>query len=192
MKKDPLLINKLLAAILGAALFALFTGFISHLLYSPSMPEKLAFSISGEEIEADAPAVAAATSTAAAAVEAAPVVMESILSLLASADAEKGQKGFKKCKACHSTEEGGKNKVGPNLYNIVGRDKATVSGFSYSKVMKEKGGAWDYEALNAFLTKPKAYLPGTKMSFAGLKKPADRANMIVYLRGLSASPIALP
>jgi cytochrome c len=166
---------------LGAALFAFLTGFISHLLYSPVELEKHAFSIAGEaEEKASVEEVTA------------PVVMTSILPMLASADVEKGQKGLKKCKACHSFEDGGKNKVGPNLYNIVGRDKAAVSGFSYSSAMKEKGGAWDYEALDAFLSKPKAYLPGTKMSFGGLKKATDRANLIIYLRGLSANPVALP
>ena len=89
-------------------------------------------------------------------------------------------------------EAGGKNKVGPVLWNVVNTDKGVVDGFGYSTALAEFGGAWDYTSLNAFLYKPKAYISGTKMNFAGLKKPTDRANMIAYLRSLSDAPAALP
>ena len=114
------------------------------------------------------------------------------LAMLATADAGAGAKTFKKCKACHSTAKGGKNKVGPNLWDVVGRAKAGVPGFKYSGALKGLGGEWTYKDLDAFLTKPKRFAKGTKMSFAGLKKPKDRANLIIYLRSLSDSPKPLP
>jgi cytochrome c len=117
---------------------------------------------------------------------------EPILALLASADVEAGIKTAKKCTACHVFDKGGKNKVGPGLWNIVNADKANVDGFIYSAALAEMDGGWDYQALNAFLYKPKAYVAGTKMNFAGLKKPQDRANIIAYLRSLAEAPVALP
>ena len=112
--------------------------------------------------------------------------------LLAAADAAAGVKVFKKCKACHTVDKGGKNKIGPNLWEVVNSEAGKRAGFSYSKAMAAKGGTWTYEDLGAFLTKPKAYLPGTKMAFAGLKKVKDRAAVIAYLRSLSDSPAPLP
>jgi cytochrome c len=100
--------------------------------------------------------------------------------LLAVADIEKGKKVFGKCKSCHKLEDGAKG-TGPHLFNVVDRTIGAVDGFGYSTAMAGKGGAWDTDALNGFLTKPKDYLPGTKMSFAGLKKETDRANLIAYL-----------
>ena len=111
---------------------------------------------------------------------------------LAAGDADKGAKIYKKCKACHTLDEGGKNKVGPNLWNIVGAAKARSAGFGYSSAMRSKGGTWTYEDLSAFLEGPRAYLKGTKMAFAGVKKARDRANLIAFLRSLSASPAPLP
>ncbi|MGC6517415.1 MAG: c-type cytochrome [Candidatus Puniceispirillaceae bacterium] len=122
----------------------------------------------------------------------APKGPEPILALLADADIAAGMKLAKKCTACHVFEEGGANKVGPAFWNIVNADKGAIDGFGYSAALAGFGGAWDYGALNAFLYKPKAYIEGTKMNFAGLKKPKDRANMIAYLRSLSSAPAALP
>ena len=112
--------------------------------------------------------------------------------LLASASAAAGGKQFKKCKACHTTNEGGKNGIGPNLWDVVGRAKAARPGFRFSDALKGKGGAWTYDHLDRFLAKPKDFAPGTKMSFAGLKKAGDRANVIIFLRSLSDSPKPLP
>jgi len=111
---------------------------------------------------------------------------------LASANPDKGKKVAKKCVACHSFDNGGKNKVGPNLYNIIGRNKGQSIGYNYSSALKKVGGTWDFSSMEGFLKKPKSYLPGTKMSFAGLKKPTDRAAVILYLRNLSENPVDLP
>jgi cytochrome c len=118
--------------------------------------------------------------------------LEPIVGLLASADAAAGQKVAAKCRACHDVKKDGKNKIGPNLWNIVNAKRGAVDGFSYSKALTEKPGGWTYESLNAFLAKPKDYIAGTKMSFAGIKKVKDRANLIAYLRAAADSPAALP
>lgn len=112
--------------------------------------------------------------------------------LLADASAKSGAKVFNKCKACHSADEGGKNKVGPNLWDIVGHDKAAKDGFAYSEALQGLGGDWSYDDLNHFLTDPKGFAPGTKMTFAGLDKPADRAAVIAFLRSMSDNPPPLP
>ena len=115
-----------------------------------------------------------------------------MLALLASADAGDGKKIFKKCKACHTADKGGAHKVGPNLWNVVGRAKAGAAGYKFSGVLAGLGGAWTFADLDAFLAKPKAFAPGTKMTFNGVKKAADRAAVIAYLRSLSDSPKPLP
>ncbi len=112
--------------------------------------------------------------------------------LLAAADAGAGKKLAKKCATCHSFEQGGKNKIGPILWNIVGAEKGKHEGFTYSKALVEKGGTWTYGDLDAFLSAPKAYVTGTKMLFPGFKKPQDRANLILYLHSLSDEPPPLP
>ncbi len=103
--------------------------------------------------------------------------------LLASADVVKGEKTFGKCKACHKVDDG-KNATGPYLYGVVGRAQASAVGFKYSDALASLGGTWTPEELDAFITSPKTYAPGTKMSFKGLSKPTDRANLIAYLETL--------
>ena len=118
--------------------------------------------------------------------------LEMVEPLLASASVENGMKVAKKCLQCHSFEQGGKAKTGPNLWKIVDRKIGVVDGYAYSKAMKEYDGDWTYTKLNEYLYKPRNSIPGTKMSFAGLKKVQDRADLIAYLRTLSESPAALP
>ena len=179
---DSFELNKIAGAVLGTLLLMFGISILSEQLFhvpEPSTPgyriEVAAVSSGGEAGEAE--------------------VEESIASLLASADAEAGVTVFKKCSACHTAEDGGANKVGPNLWEIVNRPLASVDGFSYSDTMANMGSGgetWSYDALNAFLIRPKDYVSGTKMAFAGLKKPSDRANLIAYLRSLSAAPADLP
>ncbi len=139
-----------------------------------------------------APAKAAAEAAAAAPAAEAAKSAAGALAMLASADAAAGKKVFKKCKACHSSEKGGKHKVGPNLWDTVGKAKATAAGFGYSGALKGLGGAWTYQDLDGFLADPKGFAKGTKMGFRGLKKAKDRAAIIVYLRSLSDQPKPLP
>ena len=136
----------------------------------------------------EVPEVAASASSA----PAAPQKAEPILAMLASADIAKGEKLAKKCPACHGFDAGGAAKVGPNLYDLINAPQGRDGGYSYSAALAGLGGEWSYGQLNGFLHKPKAWLSGTKMNFAGLKKPQDRANLIAWMRTLSASPAALP
>ena len=115
-----------------------------------------------------------------------------IAAFFSGASAEKGAQLTKACAACHSFEEGGANKVGPNLYGIVGAKTAHKSDYSYSNALASLNKTWDYQALSEFLEKPRNYVAGTKMAFAGMKKPEDRASTLLYLRSLSKSPLPLP
>lgn len=179
MNGDPLLINKIVGAVIFAGLTAMTAGFVANLTYHPKMLDKPAFAIGGN----------APVATAAAAVPAGP---EAIAGMLAAADAAAGQKLFKKCASCHSYKKDGPKKVGPNLWNIVGGSRAASAGFKYSGGMKEMGGKWTIADLNKFLYKPKMFLKKTKMNFAGFKKAKDRANIIKFLHGKSDSPIPMP
>jgi len=174
-------INKYAGALLAAALAVVAISEISNFANSPSYPEKVAYAIdTGEE-------ASTATATTEAVAEG-----PSLGTLLASADVSKGVKVFKKCGACHTVDDGGKNKIGPNLFAIIERPKGSASGFSYSDALVAKGGNWSYDDLDSFLAKPKDFIKGTKMSFAGLKKPTDRANLIAYLRTLGSDGVPLP
>ena len=117
---------------------------------------------------------------------------EDLPTLLAKADPEQGKKTFRRCKGCHTVIEGARNLVGPNLWNVVGRAKGSTEGYKYSQTVGGLGGEWSYDDLDAFLTNPRAYAKGTKMMFKGLKKPAQRASVIAYLRTLSDNPKPLP
>ena len=118
--------------------------------------------------------------------------IEPVSALLANASMENGEKLFKKCATCHNYEKNSANKVGPQLWNLINRPKANVEGYAYSKALAEYGGEWGYEELAEFLYKPKKYIKGTKMNFAGLKKVQDRADIVYFLRAQSDNPIALP
>lgn len=185
-------LNKILGACLFAGLIAMVAFIVPKELFkSHGGAHHEAAEGGGEAAHGDG----AGEATAEGAGEAAAPVEEVALPLgamLAKANAENGAKVFKKCATCHTTEDGGKNKVGPNLWGIVGANRAHLGDFAYSDAMKGMGGQWDLASLNEFLANPKGYLPGTKMAFAGIKKGNDRADLLVYLNSLSASPAPLP
>ena len=158
----------------------------------------IGFNILSEEVFHQAPLTANAypidTSAVASAsvADVAVVAGPSIEELLQTASIEKGMSVFKKCAACHTTASGDRNKIGPNLYGIVGKDVATHSDFGYSDAMLAQEGGWSFDLLDRYLTKPKDAIPGNKMVFVGLKKGSDRASVILYLRSLSDAPVELP
>jgi cytochrome c len=178
---DNLKTNKILAGFLLAGLLAMGGGKIAEIFVPYQELEENAYPIEITQL--------ADSGNNAAPVNQGP---EPILAMLASADIDAGIKIAKKCSACHEFNADGKNKTGPMLWNIVDANMAMKEGFNYSGALASMGGTWDYNALNAFFYKPKAYVEGTKMNFAGLKKPSDRANLIAYLRSLSDAPAALP
>lgn len=180
---DSFELNKMAGALLATVFIIMSVRLASDALFEKEAPEKPGFAIAAAE--------AAEGGEASGGEAAAP---ELIAPLLAAADAAAGETIFKKCAACHTGDKGGANKVGPNLYGIVGRPVASHEGFNYSAGMKEYGAgkSWDYETLSQFVHKPKALVKGTAMGFAGLAKPEERANLIAYLRTLSDSPVPLP
>lgn len=172
-------VNKVLGAVLGALLFAAGSGFVAELIYHPRPAGKAGYDLPEPQPEAAAAAAPEAK-------------VEPIAVRLASANVEKGEAGTKACHACHNFEKGGPNKVGPDLYGVVERPKGSHPGFDYSAGMKEKGGTWTYADLDEFLTNPKGYVKGTKMAFAGIASPQERANVIAYLRSNAENPKPLP
>ncbi len=170
---DSFEFNKLAGAVLAALLAIFGTRTLVHELNHEKHPEKPGYIV--EVASAEATKTDGGSETAA---------EPDITALLASADVGAGEKLFKKCSACHTSKAGGANRVGPNLHGIADRDIASTAGFAYSAALQEKDGNWDVAALNAFLKSPKAYAKGTKMAFAGLKKPKQRAEMIKYLQSL--------
>lgn len=178
-------LNKIAAAVLVAGIVTLGTGIFTKKLFHGAHGEEHSSAERAYKVMEGAPAAVA---------DAAPAkpVIEPVSPLLANANVQKGQDLTKKCAACHSFDKGGPNKVGPNLWNIVGNKHAHIEGFAYSNAMKAVQGPWGYEELNHFLYKPRDYIPGTKMVFAGLDKVQDRADLIAYLRTLSDSPVPLP
>jgi cytochrome c len=169
--------NKIAGAILAAMILAMVSGIISNILVRPAKLETPAYAIAGGEA-----APAAATSTA-------PAGPEPIAPLLASANADAGKDKAKLCITCHSFDKGGPNKIGPNLYGVVGDEIAhDRGGFAFSEVLKAKGGTWTADNLNRWLWKPQSFARGTKMTFIGLAKAEDRANVVAYLNSLSDNP----
>ena len=176
-------VNKILASIIFAVLIVTLIGHFGDLIIDIEHHDQkeTAYKIDVEELPSDEGATVKKEES-----------IEPISALLASASIENGEKLFKKCATCHNYEKGSANKVGPQLWNIINRPKANVEGFAYSKVLAEYGGEWEYEELAEFLYKPKKYMKGTKMNFAGLKKVKDRADIVYFLRAQSDSPVPLP
>ncbi|MDB5539801.1 MAG: cytochrome c family protein [Devosia sp.] len=180
---DSFELNKIIGAILGTLLFVMGVGFLAEAIYHPIEGH-------GPGYNLPEPEVAAAGGSAAPAAAEVPLGV-----LLASASASAGQTAVRKCQSCHNFAEGAGNKQGPDLYGVVGRLMGSVPGFAYSDAMlahKAAGDTWTYENLNAFITAPKTFMPGTKMGFAGDKDPADRANILAYLQTLSPTPVPFP
>jgi len=182
-KMDSFEFNKMAGAVLGTALGVMALSIIAEAVFSAGEPAKPGYEIAVAET---APAAEGAG---------APSNVVPIAVRLQTADVAAGQKTAALCMACHTMDKGQAAKVGPNLYGVVGGPAAHMEGFKYSTAMldqKAKGLTWTFENLDHFLTAPKAFVPGTAMGFAGLKKDDQRANVIAYLRTLSDSPVALP
>jgi len=173
-------LNKILGAILGTCLVLLALNIAAGAVFAPQKPAKPGFDIvvkePGEEKAGGA-----------------KEPEQPIETLLAKASVEKGQAAAKQCQACHTFEKGAPNRVGPNLWNIVGSQRGEGrGGFNFSAAMKGKGGTWTFDELNKFLANPRGYIPGTAMTFAGISKPEQRADVIDYLHTLTDNPVPLP
>jgi len=164
--------NKALGAFLVAGIVAMVSGFISKAV------------VHSEEATGQAYTITASESAGKTSTTAVPIVEEDFATLMASANIEKGKKLSKACTACHSFDQGGKDKMGPNLWGLVNSNKAFKGGFPYSKALMAKGGKWTPEELNEFIKKPKAFVPGTKMAYTGMKKAQRRADLIAWLKTL--------
>ena len=172
-------INKIVAAIIFTVLVVFGIEKITDLIFSVKKPSEAAY-----KVEAPAVKTASAESSSSGNID--------IKALLALGTIEHGQKVFKKCSACHVVAKGGKNKIGPALYGILGKKSGSVSDYKYSKALAAYGKVWSYEEMNGFLIKPAAHIKGTKMAFAGLKNEKDRASVILYMNSQSDSPLPKP
>ena len=179
---DSFEINKIVAAILLVALIIIGIGKLSNVIFYVEKPDTPGYTVNVEDVSANASKVSSET------------VEEKIdiAALMAMGDIATGEKVFKKCAACHSIVKGGKNNIGPALYNVVGRKVGAVTDYKYSKALSNYDKEWTFEELNGYLIKPAKWIKGTKMAFAGLRKEKDRASVIKYLNENSDNPIPLP
>ena len=178
---DSFEINKIVAAVLMVALLIIGIGKLSNIIFHVEKPKTPGYAIEVEQ-------VTTVSSTTKKAVE----EKVDIAALMAMGDITLGEKVFKKCAACHSIVKGGKNNIGPALYNVVGRKTGAVTDYKYSKALASFDKEWTFEELNGYLTKPAKWIKGTKMAFAGLRKEKDRASVIKYLNQNSDNPVTLP
>ena len=178
---DSFEINKIVAAVLLVALLVIGLGKLSDAIFFVKKPEKPGYVV---EIEQEA-----TTSTISENVAEEKI---NISALMALGTVAEGEKIFKKCAACHSINKGGKNNIGPALYNVVGRKIGGMDNYKYSKALAAYGKEWNFEELNGFLIKPAKWIKGTKMAYAGLRKEKDRASVIKYLNANSDNPLPLP
>jgi len=175
--------NKIIGSVLGTVLFVLVVHLISQAIYYSPPPQKPGYVIAGAEAQA-----APAAKEPAPAAEALPDFAVAI----PAADAMAGAAIAERCGVCHDWSKDGPNKIGPNLYGVVGRPRGSHPGFEYSAAMKGKGGEWTYPDLYTFLQQPAVFVPGTKMAFAGLPRAQDRLNVIAFLRMQADSPTPVP
>ena len=180
---DSFELNKIIGAVLLTALIVIGIGKFTDILFHVEKPKESAYKVEGLEV---------ATTTASGQETVKVVEAVDIKALLAMGDIAHGEKVFKKCSACHMIAAGGKNMIGPNLWSVIGRQAGIVSDYKYSKAMIAYGKKWSFEEMNSYLIKPQAYIKGTKMAFAGLRKEKDRASVILYMNSKSDSPKALP
>jgi cytochrome c len=171
-------LNKILGAVLGTCLILLALSIGAGALFAPEKPAK--------------PGYIVAVKTEESGKAAAPEQVTPLPTRLAKASVEKGQSIAKQCQACHTFEKGGPNRVGPNLWNVVGEARGEGRGFNFSAAMKAKGGKWTFEELDKFIADPRGYIPGTAMTFAGIKNDQQRADVIDYLHTMSDNPLPLP
>ncbi len=180
---DSFEINKIIAAVLLTALIVIGIGKAADLVFHVDKPKQSAYKIDGLEV-AEVTKESDGKSETVEAVD--------IAQLLALGNLAHGEKVFKKCSACHMIASDGKNMIGPNLWGVIGRNAAAISDYKYSKAMVAYGKNWTFEEMNSYLIKPQAYIKGTKMAFAGLRKEKDRASVILYMNSKSSSPVPLP
>ena len=180
---DSFEINKIIAAILLTALIIIGIGKFADILFHVDKPKVSDYKVEGLETVAESTSSISETDKE---------VIVNIKELLAAGDMAHGEKVFKKCSACHMIVSDGKNMIGPNLWGVIGRTAGSVSDYKYSKAMIAYGKEWTFEEMNAYLIKPQAYIKGTKMAFAGLRKEKDRASVILYMNSKSSSPKPLP
>lgn len=162
--------------VLFAGIVALGASIVSGEMFHEGRPETMGYPIEGVVVEGGEGAVAE----------------KPIAFYLASADPAAGEQVFKKCAACHNAQPGGANALGPALFGVMGNPVAAHPGFAFSDALKSKGGTWDWETMSSWLTNPKKFAPGTKMTFAGLSKPEDRANVLAFLNSRDGSPLPIP
>ena len=178
---DSFELNKIIAAILMVALLVIGIGKFSDIIFHVEKPKIPGYTVEGEQL-----------TTASEITKTSVEEKIDIAVLMAMGDIASGEKIFKKCAACHSINKGGKNKIGPALYNVVGRKVGEISDYKYSKALAAYDKKWSFEELNGFLTKPVKWIKGTKMAYAGLRKEKDRASIIKYLNQNSDNPLQLP
>jgi cytochrome c len=180
-KMDSFELNKIVAAVLMVALLVIGIGKLSNVIFHVEKPETPGYAVEVEQ-----------ATTVSSLTKATVEEKIDIAALMAIGDIALGEKIFKKCAACHSIVKGGKNNIGPALYNVVGRKTGAVTDYKYSKALASYEKEWTFEELNGYLIKPAKWIKGTKMAFAGLRKEKDRASVIKYLNQNSDSPVPLP
>ena len=180
---DSFELNKIIGAILLTALIVIGIGKFADTLFHTEKLNESAYKVEGLEVT---------TASNSLSMEIKDEEKVDIGLLLAAGDIGHGEKVFKKCSACHMISSGGKNMIGPNLWGVIGRQAGTVSEYKYSKAMVAYAKNWTFEEMNGYLVKPQAYVKGTKMAFAGLRKEKDRASVILYLNSKSDNPKPLP